>query len=136
VCSVFHALEVHHAVKAGVAGAATLVAVGIEFLLGEDVAAGLEDHRVLAWRHLRAIVTAWWESKCRRRSMGAPYLARKGDHSSSAAWALGRSSVWRQRDVVEEERWHDGARSGSVIGALAGESSWHGCFGVFLRVSC
>jgi hypothetical protein len=39
--SVFRALEVYHAVKASVGGAATLVAMRIEFLLGQDVAAVL-----------------------------------------------------------------------------------------------
>jgi hypothetical protein len=34
VRAVLGAVEVHHAVEAGVRGAATLVAVGIEFLLG------------------------------------------------------------------------------------------------------
>jgi hypothetical protein len=43
VGSILHAWEVHHAVEAGVAGAATLVAVRVEFLLGEDVAAGLGE---------------------------------------------------------------------------------------------
>jgi hypothetical protein len=42
VCSVFHAGKVYHAVEAGVAGAATLVTMWVEFLLCEDVAAGLE----------------------------------------------------------------------------------------------
>ena len=40
--AVFCSVEVHHAVDAGVGGAATLVAVRVELLLGEDITASLE----------------------------------------------------------------------------------------------
>lgn len=39
--AIAHALEMGHAVDAGEAGAATLILVRVEFLLGEDVAAAL-----------------------------------------------------------------------------------------------
>jgi hypothetical protein len=50
VGSVLNALEMHHAVKTCVAGTATLVAMRIEFLLGEDVAAGLVEQYKSACR--------------------------------------------------------------------------------------
>ena len=39
--SVAGTFKVHHAVQAGVGGAITLIAVGIEFLLGENISAAL-----------------------------------------------------------------------------------------------
>lgn len=41
VGSVAGAVKVHHAVEAGVGGGVALVAMGVEFLLGEDISTGL-----------------------------------------------------------------------------------------------
>ena len=48
------ASEVHHAVEAGEGSAMALVAVGVEFLLGEDVSAGLDG---------RGSVSVLWEGE-------------------------------------------------------------------------
>jgi hypothetical protein len=44
--TVFHALEVHHAIETGKGCATTLVAVRVEFLLREDVSAGLRYDQI------------------------------------------------------------------------------------------
>lgn len=41
------ALEMSHAVDTGEGGASTLVTMGVEFLLGENIAAALESGRVV-----------------------------------------------------------------------------------------
>jgi hypothetical protein len=43
--AIFGASKVHHAVETGEGGAVAAVAVGIELLLGENVAAGLSRKR-------------------------------------------------------------------------------------------
>jgi hypothetical protein len=42
MCSILEAGEMYHAVDAGERGSSAAVAMRIKFLLGEDVAAGLE----------------------------------------------------------------------------------------------
>lgn len=41
MCAVLRSVEVHHAIQTGVAGTITLIAMGIQLLLRQDVAARL-----------------------------------------------------------------------------------------------
>lgn len=61
------ALKVHHAVQAGEGGAIALVAMGIEFLLGEDIPTALHAavggqrlscHRSSSWRGRGGVASA------------------------------------------------------------------------------
>jgi hypothetical protein len=48
VCSIFGAPEVNHTINASEGRAAALAAVGVEFFLGEDIAAALVERTIVS----------------------------------------------------------------------------------------
>jgi hypothetical protein len=86
MCAILHALEVNHAVDAGKGCAATLVSMGIELLLCEDIAA------ILQWLHQQTEL-----DRIDQRG-GLSDLTREGYHVSDSGAAY--NSV---AQLVEEE---------------------------------
>jgi len=71
--TVFHALEVHHAIEARKGCATTLVAVRVKSLLREDVSAGLRYDQICSLSRDAGVDVS--------RRVGSTYLARKRYHN-------------------------------------------------------
>lgn len=70
--TVFYATEVHHAIETGKGCATTVVTVRVEFLLREDVSAGLRCDQIRSLSRDRDVDVL--------RRVGSTYLARKRYH--------------------------------------------------------
>ncbi len=79
MCPILCPLEVHHAIQTSVGRAIALIAMGIQLLFGEDVAAALEIELASS----SVAIPRRWHFLVHTMRQGSTYLARERNHTGN-----------------------------------------------------